>query len=144
MLASGGLVHADVVNVQRLDVLQQVVALHLVNLAKGMAQYLPVVVDENGVTVSVEQGFEFLLIVFGGVGLEQVRPYYVMHHVHLVQQFDDASDVVFTCFSNHICLIFVIRLRIYEIIFKLRSFCPQILIKSDKMGESFDGSGIFL
>jgi hypothetical protein len=45
--------------------------------------------------------FKLLLAILGGVGLEQVGTYHVMHHVHLMQQLQDALDVFFACFPNH-------------------------------------------
>ena len=64
------LIYADVVNVQRLDVLQQLVALHLRNYAEGMAQYLAVVEYEDGFALVVEQCFQFLFVIFCRVGFE--------------------------------------------------------------------------
>ena len=50
----------------------------------------------------------FLLIILRRIGLKQVRAYPMMHHIHLMQQIDDASDIVFICFSDHISLSFQI------------------------------------
>ena len=67
-----------------------------------MAQHLSVViVDEDGAVVVVEQGFKLLLVVFRRVRFEQVWTYHMMHHIHLMQQVDDALDVAAISFSYH-------------------------------------------
>ena len=63
-------IHADVINIQGLDVLEQLIVLYLSNLTESMAQHLPVVIDKDGLAVVVEQNFKLLLIILGGVGFE--------------------------------------------------------------------------
>ena len=77
-----------------------------------MSQDLSIVKDEDGFAVIIEQGFKFLLIILGRVRFEQVWAYHVMHHIYLMQQFDDTSNVVSICSSNH--LFFPYSLQRYE------------------------------
>ena len=108
MFATGFLIDTDIIDIQCLDILQQMMALHLCHHTKGVPQHLPVVIHEHGLTVVTEECFQFLLIILRRIGLKQVRAYPMMHHIHLMQQIDDASDIVFICFSDHISLSFQI------------------------------------
>ena len=72
MSAASVLVNADVVNVQRLDIFQQQVVLDLRHLAECVTQHATVIIHEYGLAAVVEHGFQFLLVILGGVRLEQI------------------------------------------------------------------------
>jgi hypothetical protein len=50
-----------------------------------MAQHFSVFEDEYRFGVITQEGFQLLLIILGGVGLEKVWANDVMHHVYLMQ-----------------------------------------------------------
>jgi hypothetical protein len=66
-----------------------------------MAQYLTVIENEDGFTLIIEEGFKLLFVILCRVGLEQIRAYYMMYHVYLMQQSNDSLYVSFFSFSNH-------------------------------------------
>lgn len=100
-MATSLLVHADVIDIERLDVLQEPVIPNLDDLAEGMARDVSVIIDEDGLGGVVDDGREFLFVIFGRVSLEQVRTDAMMHRIRLIQQGDDALDVTLSCFPNH-------------------------------------------
>jgi hypothetical protein len=82
------------------------VVLDLSNLAKCVAQYTTVVIHEYGFAVVVEHGFKFQFIILGCVGFEQVWAQHVMHHIHLMQQLDNALYVILVSFSDYHFFVF--------------------------------------
>lgn len=101
MLATCVFIHANVIDIERLDVLKQDVVLDFIDLAKGISMNRAVIINEDWLQIIGKQGTEFLLVIFGGVRLEQVGTYFEMHHVHLVQQLKDALNVSVVGFSDH-------------------------------------------
>ena len=63
-------IDTNIVDVERLDVLQQFVTNRLGNLAERIAPNRAVVIDENGFFAVAEHRFKFLFVVLGGVRLE--------------------------------------------------------------------------
>ena len=94
-------VDADVVDIQRLGILQQRMVADLRQLAEGMPEYLAVVIDEDGIAVVSDELGQLLLAILGGVALEQVRPDVVMNGIYLMQQTHQPLDVPLFCFPNH-------------------------------------------
>ena len=92
--AAGGIVYADVVDVQRVVLLHQLAA-GVLQHAEAVAQHPVVVIDadEHGGCFILKDLPEFRLGVLGGGALEQVGPAVVVHHVHLHQQVHDGGDV---------------------------------------------------
>lgn len=101
------LIDADVVDIQRLDVLQQAVVPHLDELAEGVSEHLSVVIDEDGLVVVVEDGLKLFFVVFGRVGLEKVGANCVVYGIDLIQQCHQALDVSFFGFSDYGTLVVV-------------------------------------
>jgi len=109
VFAARRLIHADVIDVERFGVLYQDVVLDLRYLTEGVAQHHALAVsflliDKDGSAAVVEQDFKLLLVIFGRMGLEQVRAYSVVYHVYLMQQFNDTLDVCLVGFPNHSAL----------------------------------------
>ena len=101
MLSTSLLIHTDVINIQRLDVVQQLVILDFRNHAEGMSQHFSVIIHEDRLAVIIKQVFKFPFIILCSIGFEQVWAYHIMHHVNLVQQLNDSRYVSFLCFPNH-------------------------------------------
>ena len=99
MFAASTFVHTDIIDIQRLDIFQQQVVLDLIDLAECIAQHTTVVIHEYGFAVVIEHGFKFLFVILGCVGFEQVWTQHMMHHVYLMQQFNNTLDILFVCFS---------------------------------------------
>ena len=95
MLAASHLIHADVINIQRLDVLEQFVILDFRNHTERMAQHLAVIENEDRLTVIIKEGFKFLLIILCRMRFEQVRAYHMMHHIYLMQQLNNGLYISF-------------------------------------------------
>ena len=93
MPAAHRFVHAEVIEIQGLAVLQQAVVFHLRYLAERVAAHLTVIIHKDRLRFVAEQRLQFLLAVLGGVGLEQFGPQTVMHHIHLMQQIDELRDI---------------------------------------------------
>lgn len=102
MTAACCLINANIVNIKCLEVLQKSVALYLDDLTEGVSQHLSgIAVNEYGAAFIIEQLCKLLLVIFGGVGFEQVGALLIMHHVYLMKELHNLGYVALACFADH-------------------------------------------
>ncbi len=101
VLATSSFIYTDVVNIERLNILQQTMAPDLTDLTKSMAQHFSFIIYEDGLILISEDCLKVLLTIFGSVPLEQIRADAMMHGIYLIKEFYQPLNVFFFSSSNH-------------------------------------------
>lgn len=103
MAPSCGLVHADIVDVKRQDVLKQLRVFRPLQDTEPVPQHaaLPVGADEYRRPVIAQDGPELLFRILCRQ-VEQIGPSVIVRPVYLRQQFHDGRDIAFLCAPNRV------------------------------------------
>ena len=101
VLATSSFIYTDVVNIERLNILQQTMVPDLTDLTKSMSQHFAFIIYEDGLILICEDCLKVLLTIFGSVSLEQIRADAMMHGIYLIKEFYQPLNVFFFSSSNH-------------------------------------------
>ena len=101
VLATSSFIYTDVVNIERLNILQQPMAPDLTDLTESMSQHFSFIIYEDRLILISEDCLKVLLTIFGSVSLEQIRADAMMHGIYLIKEFYQPLNVFFFSSSNH-------------------------------------------